>query len=126
MSEPADVQLTDNQRIGRLGEQLAAAHLLRNGWHILDRNWRCRAGEIDILATERDQLVVCEVKTRMSDRAGAPVESVTPRKARRLRGLAAEWLTQRGGGHEPVRVDVIGVTLATDGTPTLLHVRGVA
>lgn len=125
MNDTADSAATDNQRIGRVGEQLAAAHLLRNGWHIVDRNWRCRAGEIDIVATEHGQLVVCEVKTRLSDRAGTPVESVTPRKARRLRGLALEWLAQRGG-HEPVRVDIIGVSLARDGTPTLLHVRGAA
>lgn len=123
---PAPPTLTDNQRLGRLGEQLAAAHLIRSGWQIVDRNWRCRDGELDIVATEGGSLVACEVKTRISLRAGAPVEAVTPRKARRLRGLAAAWLAERGGVADAIRVDVIGVSIATDGTPTLVHVRGAA
>lgn len=126
MSDLADPTATDNQRLGRLGELLAVEHLQRNGWHILDRNWRCRAGEIDIVASDGAQLVVCEVKTRISVRAGTPIESVTARKARRLRGLAYEWTAQQGLASEAVRVDVIGVTVATDGTHTLLHVRGAA
>lgn len=126
MSDLADLTATDNQRLGRLGERLAVQQLQRDGWQILDRNWRCRAGEIDIVASERDRIVVCEVKTRLSVSAGTPVESMTARKARRLRGLAGEWMTQQGRHPDDARIDLIGVTIATDGTPTLRHVRGVA
>lgn len=117
---------TDNQRLGRLGENLATAYLHRSGWLIMERNWRRRGGELDIVALERGELVVCEVKTRVSLRAGHPLEAVTPRKARRLRELAEQWLAERGSDVGGVRVDVIGVRVTDDGRHTIQHIRGAA
>ena len=74
--------------LGRYGEDLAVAHLERQGMTILARNWRCELGEVDVIARDGARLVVCEVKTRSSERYGSPVEAVGPRKVRRLRQLA--------------------------------------
>jgi putative endonuclease len=110
---------------GRYGEDLAARHLADAGLAILERNWRCRSGEIDILAREGDALVVCEVKARSGPGFGTPLEAVTPAKAARLRRLAAVWLAEHGLRFPEVRFDVIGITRATGGEPVVHHVRGV-
>src|ERR1700691_3807011 len=73
--------------VGRYGENVAALHLVEAGLEVLDRNWRCAAGEIDIVAREGDVVVICEVKTRSSTTFGAPQEAITPVKAARLRQL---------------------------------------
>lgn len=108
---------------GRYGEDAAAKHLQAQGLVVLDRNWRCDVGEIDIVARDGDTLVVCEVKTRTSVDFGSPLEAVTPAKAARLRRLAACWVR----GHEvhprEIRIDLIGV-LAGKGAPSIEHVRG--
>ena len=74
--------------LGRHGEDLAAEYLQQSGLRVIDRNWRCADGEIDIVAVDRRVLVVCEVKTRTGDRFGAPLESISRTKLRRLRRLA--------------------------------------
>ncbi|MBA3250945.1 MAG: YraN family protein, partial [Geodermatophilaceae bacterium] len=71
--------------LGRYGEQIAARHLQESGLTILDRNWRCSEGELDIVATDGAVLVVCEVKTRSTVAFGDPCEAVNWRKARRIR-----------------------------------------
>ena len=81
--------------VGRYGEDVAARHLTEAGLVVLERNWRCREGEIDIVARDGDVLVVCEVKTRRSTTYGTPLEAVTYRKAARQRVLAARWLAER-------------------------------
>jgi putative endonuclease len=88
-----------------------------DGYVVLDRNWRVREGEID-LVVERDRTIVfCEVKTRRSDRFGLPVEAVTARKQQRLRLLAARWLgAHRAHGRGTVRFDVASVVPRGDGT----------
>jgi putative endonuclease len=95
--------------LGSYGENVAAAHLVAMGLTILDRNWRCEIGEIDIVARDGNTLVVCEVKTRSSTRFGEPLEGVTPRKAARLRRLAARWLLDRAVRPADVRIDLVGV-----------------
>ena len=95
--------------IGRYGEQLAAHHLHRTGLTLLARNWRCAAGEVDIVARDGDVLVFCEVKTRRSDAYGAPAEAVTARKQMRLRTLALRWLDARGARADQLRFDVASV-----------------
>ncbi|MCF6523274.1 YraN family protein [Streptomyces sp. JJ36] len=118
--------------LGRYGEDLATRRLRGAGMTVLERNWRCAEGEIDIIARERDALVVCEVKTRRAGPFGHPVAAVTPAKAARLRRLAARWLTERWiarYGRPPtggVRLDVVGVLLPPRGAPLVQHVRGVA
>src|SRR5664280_2076887 len=81
--------------LGRYGEDVAVRHLLDAGWLVLERNWRCRAGEIDIVARDGGVLVFCEVKTRSSALFGVPAEAVRPAKVRRIRALACHWLADR-------------------------------
>lgn len=100
-------------------------YLSRRGWLILDRNWRCQSGELDIVGMDAGHVVVCEVKTRASRRAGSALEGITPRKLRRLHRLAGLWLAQRGGEKVPVRLDAVGIHLRPDGTFTVEHVRGI-
>ena len=111
--------------LGKQGEQLAAEYLQRSGLRILDRNWRCAEGEIDIVAAERRALVVCEVKTRSGTRYGTPLEAVNRRKLARLRRLAIRWVVAHGVLFDEVRVDVIGVLRSPSGEFTIEHVRGV-
>jgi putative endonuclease len=111
--------------LGKSGEQAAAEYLESAGFHILDRNWRCADGEIDIVAVERRALVVCEVKTRSGDRCGAPLESVGRVKRNRLRRLAIRWITAHGVRFDVVRVDVVGVIPGPSGGYNVEHVRGV-
>ena len=111
--------------LGRQGEQLAVDHLQRAGLRILDRNWRCAEGEVDIVAAERRTLVICEVKTRSGVRYGTPLEAVTRQKRNRLRRLAIRWVVAHGVLFDEIRVDVIGVLRAESGGFTVEHVRGV-
>ncbi|MEU5212110.1 YraN family protein [Streptomyces sp. NPDC020742] len=113
--------------LGRYGEDLAVRRLTEAGMRILGRNWRCREGEIDIVAADGDALVICEVKTRRAGRFEHPMAAVRPEKAARLRRLAERWL-ERHGGPPPggVRIDVIGVQLPARGAPVVQHARGVA
>ena len=111
--------------LGRQGEQAAADHLAGLGWKILDRNWRCDEGELDIVARDGGELVVCEVKTRSSTAFGTPVEGVTPAKAARLRRLAGRWLIAHGVGHATARIDVIGLLADGPGRFTVDHLKGV-
>jgi putative endonuclease len=111
--------------VGRYGEDVAARHLAAAGMEILERNWRCRAGEIDIVARDGRALVVCEVKTRTGSAFGGPFEAVTPAKAARLRRLAAEWLAAHDLAVPEVRVDVVGVHRSRFGAALVEHRRGV-
>ena len=95
------------------------------GFRILDRNWRCADGEIDIVAADRRMLVVCEVKTRSECRFGTPLEAITRQKLRRLRRLAVRWVVAHGVIFDEIRVDVVGVLRAPSGEFTIEHVRGV-
>jgi putative endonuclease len=118
--------------LGRYGEELAARRLAEAGMTVLERNWRCRDGEIDIVAWDGDALVVCEVKTRRAGAYEHPMAADTRRKALRLRDLAARWLTDRWlvrhAGPPPggVRIDLVGVLVPYRGAPVVEHARGVA
>jgi putative endonuclease len=110
--------------LGARGERIAAAYLTDEGLRVLDRNWRCRQGELDIVARDGDALVFCEVKTRRGLGFGHPVEAVTDRKQRRLRALAVRWLSTHDEHAPDLRFDVVGV-LVRSGRPALVtHVRG--
>jgi putative endonuclease len=113
--------------LGRYGEDLAVRRLSAAGMTILERNWRCRDGEIDIVALDAGALVVCEVKTRRAGVYEHPMAAVGPGKTERLRRLAERWL-ERHGGPPPggVRIDLVGVVLPRRGAPVVEHVRGVA
>jgi putative endonuclease len=111
--------------LGRLGEDAAAEHLGRMGWVIIDRNWRCAEGELDIVARDGPELVVCEVKTRSSTGFGTPAEAVTPAKATRLRRLADRWLAAHGIRTSSVRIDIVGLVAVGRGRFSIDHHRGV-
>jgi putative endonuclease len=130
--------MNERGALGRYGEELAARLLRDAGMAVLERNWRCRSGEIDIVAHDigtagaAGPLVVCEVKTRRAGGYEHPMAAVTPRKAERLRLLAQRWLSERwltvhgvppSGG---VRIDLVGVLLPSRGAAVLEHARGVA
>lgn len=113
--------------VGGYGERIAARLLMDAGMTLLDRNWRCAEGELDIVARDRDGTVVfCEVKTRRSNRFGLPAEAVGYSKIRRLRRLAASWLdSHRDAGAPRVRFDVVSVWPAAAGRAATEHLRGV-
>jgi putative endonuclease len=107
------------QQLGRLGEQLAAEHLIRRGFEIVERNYRTRWGELDIIATDAQALVFCEVKTRRVVQPGAdPLDAVNVRKRSRVRKMAGQWLVARTDRPyaEKLRFDAIGVTFDSAGT----------
>jgi putative endonuclease len=112
-------------RLGAQGEAAAARYLQRCGLVVLDRNWRCRDGEIDLVATDGDTLVIVEVKTRSGIDFGRPEEAVTRQKLARMRRLAQLWLAANGVGWVEIRFDVVAV-LACPGAPLELeHFPGV-
>lgn len=111
--------------LGRNGEVMAADFLETQGMRIVDRNWRCADGEIDIVALEGDTLVVAEVKTRRSLDYGHPFEAVGPAKLARLHRLAASWCRAHDLSPSRRRVDVVSVIDSGDGDPQLEHLRGV-
>jgi len=128
VSIPAGIPATTARgALGRYGEDVAARHLVAAGLTLLARNWRCRDGEVDILAREGDVLVVCEVKTRRADAFQHPMAALTPAKTRRLRALAEHWIAAHAGAPPGgVRLDLVGVLLPRRGATRVEHVRGVA
>ena len=119
------------RRLGALGERLAREHLERAGYRVLERNFRCRHGELDIVAAGHGTLVFCEVKTRVAGRRGGPeqpLEGIGSDKRRRLRLLAREWLNsadRRGPRPPTLRFDAIGVTVGPSGRLVALdHLEG--
>ena len=111
--------------LGKDGEEAAAAYLRAAGYRILDRNWRCDTGELDIVAVDRRVFVAVEVKTRSSAGYGTPAEAVGRVKLRRLRRLAVEWLNAHGIRFDQVRIDVVGLIWDGTGGYTIEHVKGV-
>jgi putative endonuclease len=111
--------------IGAVGEQLAVDHLRGLGLQIVERNWRCRYGELDVVAADDGVLVFVEVKTRTSDQFGGAVAAVTPAKVRRLRRLAGLWLGEHRGAWAAVRIDVVAITIGRSRTPEITHLRAV-
>ena len=109
--------------LGLRGERIAAAYLADAGLRLLDRNWRCRDGELDIVAREGDSLVFCEVKTRRGVGFGHPVEAVTSVKQRRMRTLAQRWLAAHEEHAPELRFDVVGVLVRPDRPALVTHLR---
>lgn len=103
------------QCIGRVGERLAANMLEERGYRILERNFRCRYGEIDLVAQEREDLVFVEVKTRRGTICGLPEEAVNARKARKLQELAAYYLDAHHLPDCSWRIDVVAVQFSPNG-----------
>lgn len=113
----------DNVALGAEGEQLAADYLAGCGLAILERNWRSRNGEIDLIALDGDTVVFVEVKTRTGVGFGLPCEAVTPTKRRRIRLLAVEWLRSSGRSWPRLRFDVVSVLLVRGQAPNIDHLK---
>lgn len=116
-------------QLGLDGEAAASVHLERAGMRIIDRRWRCRHGELDIVALDGQTLVFVEVKTRRGLTFGHPFEAITPLKVQRLRRLAGLWLEQSGQrgavGAHGVRMDAVGVIAPRSGSWRIEHLRGI-
>ena len=102
--------MTTSQR-GKRGEAIAAAALTEAGYEILDRNWRCATGELDLVARHHDEIVFVEVRSR-TDGTGAALESITPRKAAKLTALAYEYLAEHEMEDAAFRIDIAAVSFA--------------
>lgn len=111
--------------VGREGERLAREWLTRRGLEILDANWRCRLGELDIVARDGDVLVFVEVKTRSSTAFGHPAEAVTERKVARLRRLAGAWVEAHDVHAAGMRIDVVAILHRRNERPLIEHMQGV-
>jgi putative endonuclease len=109
----------NRRALGARGEVLAGNWYTERGYAVLDRNWRSRQGELD-LVLERDGVVVfCEVKTRTSDAFGTGAEAVGRAKQLRIRRLAAEWLAEHGRAARELRFDVVSILVSPSAAPTL-------
>lgn len=109
---------------GQAGEALASRYLNDLGWQILDRNWRCRDGELDLVARDGSVLVFCEVKTRSSVSFGDPAAAITAAKAGRIRRLAVRWLVAHPSSTAPeLRFDVISILRPSGTRAQVRHVR---
>lgn len=113
-----------NQALGAYGERVAARHLTALGMVVLDRNWRCPEGELDLVLRDGCALVVCEVKTRSSVEHGSPHEAVTDDKLERLRRLGERWVQANGVTPPETRVDLVAVLRPRSGPALVEHVRG--
>ncbi len=110
--------------LGAYGERVAAQHLEAAGLEVLDRNWRCPEGELDLVLREGAVLVVCEVKTRSGEDGAGPHEAITPVKLDRLQRLAERWQVEHGIRAEDVRLDLVAVHHPRRGAARVEHVRG--
>jgi len=110
--------------LGRNGEQLAAQFLEAGGYRIVERNWRGRRGELDIIAELDGTTVFVEVKTRSTFAFGHPFEAITPRKLRALRRLAGEWCAA-SASRGRIRLDAIAVVGGDEGPARIEHLRGI-
>src|SRR5262249_34031230 len=124
----SDVSDDPRPQLGRLGEQLAAEHLIRRGFQIVERNYRTRWGELDIVAYDGRTLAFCEVKTRrMSDGQRSPLEAVRGLKRSRIRKMAGRWLIDRTDRPyaDVLRFDAIGVVFDLSGKlVSIEHLEG--
>lgn len=105
----------DRKALGAIGEEAAVRFLRRRGYRIRDRNFRCRLGELDLIAEHRGTIVFVEVKTRTTAEFGAPFEAISPFKQRRLTLLATYYLVRRGLLDRPCRFDAVSVVVSPDG-----------
>ncbi|MCY4489578.1 MAG: YraN family protein [Deltaproteobacteria bacterium] len=110
------------QSLGKAGEELAERYLKRQGYAIVERNYRCPLGEIDLIALDKRAVVFVEVKTRRVDTAGAPLESVNGAKQQRLKRAAMHYLNRHHLHDRDVQFDVVGISLRSD-PPAVRHVR---
>jgi putative endonuclease len=119
------VAVDDRRALGAAGEDAVALWYAGAGYRVLDRNWRCRDGELDLVVARPGSVVFCEVKTRRSTAFGSPAEAVTVTKQRRIRALAMRWLAEHPDARaRDLRFDVASVMAARDVPPTIHVIEG--
>lgn len=118
--------MASKDELGRRGELVAAKWLEARGYVLIDRNWRCGLGEVDLILRTGRTIVFAEVKTRSSLIFGHPFEAITPAKAARLRRLVGQWCRANGPVPWSLRIDVVGVCDAWSAEPLVEHLAGVA
>jgi putative endonuclease len=111
--------------LGRKGEALAAEYLAHAGMQLVERNWRCQQGEIDIVLRDGDETVFVEVKTRSSLAFGHPLEAITTSKLARLRRLAVAWCEAHPGQFRSIRIDAVAIVAPAFGAVVIEHLRRV-
>ena len=117
--------MADKDALGRRGEQLAADYLQGLGLSLVERNWRCSLGEIDLVMRDGRETVFVEVKTRAGLGYGHPLESITVAKLARLRRLAGAWCEAHPGGFGGIRIDAVAVIAPRGEGVTIEHLRRV-
>ncbi|WP_149359974.1 YraN family protein [Lolliginicoccus suaedae] len=125
---PARDRRVDALALGSAGEDLAAEYLAGLGYRVIARNWRCTHGELDLICLDAaGSLVMVEVKTRTNDLHGHPCETVTPRKARRMREAARHWIAAHDWRHGAIRFDIVGIITRPGNKllPDITHLRDV-
>ena len=110
------------QGLGRTGERLAAAELFRQGYHILEQNFRCSYGEIDLVAEDEQDLIFVEVKTRRGTAFGLPEDAVTRRKQQKIVQVATYYLDLHACSDRSWRIDVVAVQLSKNGKPEEIRI----
>lgn len=113
---------SDNRTLGARGEEIAAAYLKKRRYRVIETNYRCKCGEVDIIARDGSVLVFIEVKTRRTATYGPPQLSVTPFKQRQISKAALTWLAKNRLMESNARFDVVGVVLR-EGTPVIEHIE---
>jgi putative endonuclease len=123
--KPPPSPTTGNKKTGELGEELAVAFLLNLGYRIMERNFRCKGGEVDIIGTDPvdNSLTFIEVKARRGLSYGVPQLAVTPFKQRQISKAALTWLSKNRLHDTNARFDVIAILLHTDGLHTIDHIK---
>lgn len=113
----------NNRATGDLGEDIAVRYLTKRGYELVERNYRTRHGELDLIARRGDTLVIVEVKLRRSTAYGDPLEAVTPRKQQAIRMMTEEYLSEKDPSFQDLRFDVVGILLRGK-RPEISHVEG--
>ena len=124
-TETGHARGSHNRALGAYGESVAARHLVAQGMVLLDRNWRCSEGELDLVLRDGPALVGCEVKTRTSLAQGSPHEAVTDAKLERLQRLVQRWMRDHCVHPSETRVDLVAVLRPAKGRALVEHVRGI-
>ena len=114
-----------SKQLGQLGEDIATRYLAQKGYRVLARNWRTTGVEVDIITRDGDEVVFVEVKTRQTDVAGYPEDSVTSVKRHHLERVAQAWLVENAHGDTAWRVDVIAIRLFDNGDQDIVHFEGI-
>lgn len=118
--------LQSRQSLGKKGEQIAAEYLLRHGYSIIERNFRIRYGEVDIVACDNDTIVFVEVKTRTTNQFGTPEDAITAKKLRDMTKAAEVYVSLKYTTEPLMRLDVVGILVDSSGTPlSIEHTRDV-